>query len=98
MRMLCTFINEKFLCHSTAQTVLWQHAFYCALYHQVRTTGNQVLGRFYLLATWVQRICLILLIFQFVAGKYYTGRVYYNYIITAVEVRRIICLVLTTQN
>jgi hypothetical protein len=95
--MLCAFVNEKLLVHSAAKTVLRKHALYGYFYHLVRTAGYEALSALGLLTAWVAREGHVFLVLHLVAGKYNLTAVDYYYVISTVEVRCVIRLVLAAE-
>ena len=104
LRLLCSvwvrsaFVNEELLVHSATKAVLRQHALDSALDGYIRTTGDEFLGCFCLLASGIAGVSQILLVFHLVASELNSTRVDNDYIIAAVEVRSIVGLVLATQD
>lgn len=95
--MLGTFVNEELLVHSAAKAVLRKHALYGYFYNLVRATSYEALRLFGLLTTWVTSEGHVFLVLHLVAGKNDLAAVDYNYVISTVEVRRVIRLVLAAE-
>ena len=95
--MLGAFVDEEFLIHRTAEAVLRKHALYGYFYHLVRTACYEALGRFGLLTARIACKCHVLFVFHLVAGKNDLTAVDNDYIIAAVEMWRVVWLVLAAE-
>ena len=95
--MLGAFVDEEFLVHGAAEAILWKHALNGYFYYLVRTTGYEALGSFSLLTARITCISHVLLVFHLVAGKNDLTAVDNDYIIAAIEMWRVVWLVLAAE-
>jgi hypothetical protein len=95
--MLSAFVYEELLVHSATKAVLRKHTLYGYFYNLVWAASYEALCSFGTLTTWIASVGHVFLILHLIAGKDNLAAIDYDNVIAAVEVRRIICLVLATE-
>ena len=98
MRVLIAGVDEEFLVHFTAQTILRQHAFDGPFDDGVRAAPEEVLGDLFLLSTGVAGEIDVDLVVEFVTGKHnLVGVDHYDKVAT-VDVGGVIRFVFAPKN
>lgn len=98
MRMARASIYMKVRKQTTTQTIFRQHTFHSMFDYPTRNPVKNLTGSSKTLSTRVTRVTYVLLFRQLVAGKTDFFGVDYNDVVTAIDVRSVIGLVLTPQD
>lgn len=98
MRMARASIYMKVREQTTTQTIFRQHTFHSMFNNPTRNPVENLTGSRKTLSTRVTRVTHVLLFRQLVAGKTDFFGVDHNDIVTAIDVRSVIGLVLTPQD